>query len=79
MFILKSANNVNNDISVTFRKTLPEAQREMQDAAHSTASDIQSQRIEISDKSASVYDEGSNDYYFWEIEEVSDDIIKELL
>ena len=79
MFILKTANNVNNDISVTFRKTLPEAQREMKDAVHSTASDIQSQNIEISDTGASVYDGGSNDYYFWQIEEISDDVIKELL
>lgn len=79
MFILKSANNVNNDISVTFRKTLPESQREMKDAVHSTASDIQSQNIEISDTGASVYDGGSNDYYFWQIEEISDDVIKELL
>ena len=79
MFILKSANNVNNDISVTFRKTLSETQREMKDAAHSTASDIQSQNIEISDTGASVYDGENNDYYFWQIEEISDDVIKELL
>lgn len=50
MFILKSANNVDNDIFVTFRKTLLEVQSEMLMAVESTASDNSPKRIDLSIK-----------------------------